>query len=1100
MNTLRVTWSGATAYARANEQSHARRYELDWVRAAVVFGLIPVHAAVIFSTTADIYLKSAQRSQIMALVGTFAGAWGMPLLFLVSGAAAWFALGTRGPKRFLRERATRLLIPFVFASLVIIPVQVYIVLAANPALLNQYAIPTDPHMTDSYLRFYPLYLGAYGYFLTHFSPWLVPIFWGHLWFIPRLFAYSLVALPLFVYLRGAHGRRAIDWLATRCEKRGFVFLLSVPLVLANMLLGTGWLTKLTATWPIYDDWDQFVFFLVFFVYGYVLYADTRFGRAIEREGLVALVLGIVSFGIGATLSMSAINVPFSTWLGNFSFVPLRGFIAWFWVVAALAFARRYLNFSNPVQRYLTEAAYPVYVLHLPVLTLVGVTLLRWQANLVVVFLVVVIVTAGITLALYDLVIKRTRITRFVFGLKPLASSSHEPENGATSYPGGLDRWGAPESVVADGSARKDVGSTSPKAMAGQEAQHMLTEVWSPALDASDPLAPGPEQNLAQLFRNRSKEYAESVDWRQKREGKELSATWAENQRLVNRLIAGLDELGARKGDRIGILSNTRWEWMAADWAIFGLGAVTVTIYPSLMPATIATLLNDSGARFLFVEDREQYEKLVSIRSSIPNVQALILFDDVEALPTDEWAMGFDDLMNMSKRTPDEADALAAARAATLTPDDMATIVYTSGTTGTPKGVVLTHANLLAEVWNAQAMLTTLRRGMVDLLFLPLSHVLGREQHLFCFERGIETVVVQSLAHLAQDIRDARPHILLAAPRVYEKAYATITARVAVSSAAKRVIFARAVRVGRRIATYRDEQRPVPMLLRGPYALADRLVFRQIRDGFGGQLELAVSGGAPLDRDILAFFHAAGVLLLEGWGLTETMGAITINRPDHYRLGTVGQLCPGHGLRVADDGELLVKGPCVFTRYFNMPEQTSEAFDAEGWFHTGDIGTVDADGFVRIVDRKKDLIATSGGKKIAPQVVENALVSIPVVSQAAVFGDRKPYVVALLTLDSEATRTWAHDAGIASDAIEAITSDKRFSTYLDAEVARVNAQLEHYETVKHVAVVPDEFTVENGLMTPSLKIRRREIGRVYHDTIEGMYQVPASAVPQESSVA
>ncbi len=630
---------------------------------------------------------------------------------------------------------------------------------------------------------------------------------------------------------------------------------------------------------------------------------------------------------------------------------------------------------------------------------------------------------------------------------------------------------------------------------------MVKEVWSPALDASDPLAPGPEQNLAQLFRSRSKEYADAVDWRQKRDGKWMSATWAENQRLVNRVIAGLDELGARSGDRIGILSNTRWEWMAADWAIFGLGAITVTIYPSLTPSTIAALLNDSGAQFLFVEDRQQYEKLASIRSSIPNVRKLILFDDGEVLSPDDWVMRFDDLVNMSKRTPDEADALAAARAAVLTLDDVATIVYTSGTTGVPKGVVLTHGNLLAEVWGARAMLPLLRPGMVDLLFLPLSHVLGREQHLFCFERGIGTVVLQSLAHFADDMREARPHLTLGTPRVYEKAYAAITARVAASSAVKRVIFKVAVRVGRRVAAYRDEQRPIPLFLRWPYALADRLVFRQIRDAFGGRLVLAVSGGAPLDRDILAFFHAAGILLLEGWGLTETMGAITINRTDHFRLGTVGQLCPGHGMRVADDGELLVKGSCVFPRYYNLPEQTSEAIDADGWFHTGDIGTVDADGFVRIVDRKKDLIATSGGKKIAPQTLENALLSIPVVSQAAVFGDRKPYVVALLTLDAEAVRKWARDTGIASDAIEAITSDKRFGDYLDAEVARVNSQLAHYETVKHYRIVRDEFTIENGMQTPSFKLRRREIGRIYANMIEEMYHhATADVATRQSGVA
>lgn len=1028
----------------------------------------------------------------MTWIGAFGAAWGMPLLFLVSGAAVWFALGSRRPKSFVAERATRLLIPLLFGSLVIIPVQVYLILVASPGLQAQFDIPiNDPHLTESYLRFYPQYLAAYGWFLTHFTPWLVPVFWGHLWFIPRLFAYSVVALPLFIYLRGAHGRRVIDWLAARCEAPGFVFLFSVPLVLAEVLLGTGWLTRLTSNWPIYDDWDQFIFFLLFFIYGYILYADKRFGRAVERAGLVALALGIVVLGIALLLSIFQINVRVDTWLGSMSFVPLRGFIAWFWVLVVLAFARRRLNFTSPVQRYLTEAAYPVYVLHLPVLALVAVALLRfeWHAHLVVEFLIVVIATLAITLALYEFVVKRTRVTRFLFGLKASPSVSAEGVSG-----------GVPGRAAADDTMRENVGSASSKAMPAQEAQHMLTEVWSPALDASDPLAPGPERNLAQLFRSRAKEYGDAVDWRQKREGKWISATWAENQRLVNRLIVGLDELGVRQGDRVGILSNTRWEWMVADWANFGLGAVTVTIYPSLTPSTIATLLNDSDVEILFVEDRAQYEKLVSIRSSIPNVRKLILFEDAGAVSAGEWVMGFDDLVNVSKRTPEEADAFAAARAAMLTPDDVATIVYTSGTTGTPKGVVLTHRNLLTCVWSARAALPILRRGMVDLLFLPLSHVMGRQQYLLCFERGIETVVVRSWTHLADDIREARPHIIECTPRVYEKAYAAITTRVAASSAVKRMAFKMAVRVGRRVVAYREEQRPVPLYLRLPYALADRLVFRQIRDAFGGRLVVAALGGAPLDVDILSFFHSIGILLLEGWGLTETMASFTINSSERYRLGTVGQVCPGHGMRVADDGELLVKGPCVFTRYYNMPEQTREAIDAEGWFHTGDIGTIDTDGFVRIVDRKKDMIATSGGKKIAPQAVENALQTIPAVLQAAVFGDRKPYLVALLTLDDDAVRKWASDAGVASNAIEAITSDPRFSAYLDAEVGRVNGQLAHYETVKHYRIVPGEFTIENALMTPSLKIRRREIGRVYADTIEGMYHAAPGPAPQQQGVA
>ncbi len=521
-------------------------------------------------------------------------------------------------------------------------------------------------------------------------------------------------------------------------------------------------------------------------------------------------------------------------------------------------------------------------------------------------------------------------------------------------------------------------------------------------------------NLAELFRDRSVRYGSAVRWRQKRNEEWQGATWLENQQLVNALISGLDTLGAIPGDRIGILSNTRWEWMAADWAILGLGAVTVTLYPSNVPEMLADMVQNSGARFLFVENNEQYEKLLSVRRLIPDVRCLIVFDEWERAAPDSWWLSFTDLCHLTRLTPAEADGFAASRARDIAPDDLASIVYTSGTTGEPKGVMLTHANLLAQVVGVQSALPTLRPGMVDLLFLPLAHVLGREEHLIAIDRGLETVVVGSLDHLAEDMREIRPHLLLSVPRVYEKAYAAILASVASGPTIERYVFRVAQSVGRRAVRRRQDHRLLPFYLRWADAMADRLVFRKIRQVLGGRLEMAVTGGAPLAQGILTFFHAAGVLVLEGWGLTETGGAVSVNRVDRYRLGTVGPLYPGHEIRVAGDGELLLRGPCVFQGYYQLPEETATAFDEEGWFRTGDIGLVDSAGFVRIVDRKKDLIATSGGKKIAPQHVEYLLKTIPEVSEAAVFGDRKPYLVALLTLDMDAVRQWAKKAGLFAD--------------------------------------------------------------------------------------
>jgi long-chain acyl-CoA synthetase len=594
-------------------------------------------------------------------------------------------------------------------------------------------------------------------------------------------------------------------------------------------------------------------------------------------------------------------------------------------------------------------------------------------------------------------------------------------------------------------------------------------------------------NLAQMFRRRSLEYGDACRWREQRDGVWLQATFRENLLLVNSLISGLDALGARPGDAIGILSRTRWEWMAADWAIIGLGGITTTLYASIVPDTVAFILQDSGARYVFVENREQYDKLAVVRAQLANVRAIIMLDDAGQVVGDPRVISFAALRQLSTRSPAEAEAFAAARAATLRPDDRVSLVYTSGTTGQPKGVIHTHRTLLAQLRGAAAMLDTVYPGMRDALFLPLAHVLGRLEHLFGIERGLETTVIPSLDHLAQDIREARPGLLLSVPRIFEKAHAAILAQVASGSWLQRHIFAGAVRLGRAASERRQRHQALPLWLRPPLALADRLVFRKIHAALGGKLELAISGGAPLDLEILRFFHAANVMLLEGWGLTETGGAYTVNRVGGYRLGTVGQAFPGHDVRIAADGEILVRGPCVFPGYLNNPEATAEAFDAEGWFSTGDIGALDADGFLRIIDRKKELIITAGGKKIAPQYIEGLVRTIPVVSQACVYGDRKPYLVALITLNPAAVESWAGERGVSYGAVAEVYQSPRLRAYLDEQMAAINAKLASYETIKYFDVLAEDFTVENHLLTPTLKIRRRYIYERYHDRFEALYQ-------------
>ena len=441
---------------------------------------------------------------------------------------------------------------------------------------------------------------------------------------------------------------------------------------------------------------------------------------------------------------------------------------------------------------------------------------------------------------------------------------------------------------------------------------------------------------------------------------------------------------------------------------------------------------------------------------------------------------------MSKRSPKEQDAFAAQRASEIQPNDLLTLVYTSGTTGMPKGVVHSHSTFLAQLKGAHAMFPELSQGMVDTLFLPLSHVFGRLEHFVGVDRGFETVYVQSFDQLAETLREARPHLLFSVPRVYEKVYGTIRERVDKGSHTQQRIFAWAEKVGREVSQRKEAHKGIPLGLRMRYAVADRLVFKKVRQALGGRLRLALTGAAPLDIKILEFFNACGTTLLEGWGLTETAAGFTVNSLDHYRMGTVGRVYPGSELRIAEDGEILVRGPEIFLRYNNNAEATAEALDSDGWFHTGDIGTVDHDGYVKIVDRKKDLIITAAGKNIGPQQIENVFKQMPLMSQACIYGDRKPYLVALFTLDPVAATKWAEENGLGTTDIAEIARSPQLRAFLEPHVAAANSQLASYETVKYWEVLPEDFTVANELLTPTLKIRRKLIYQKYGDLYEQLY--------------
>lgn len=598
------------------------------------------------------------------------------------------------------------------------------------------------------------------------------------------------------------------------------------------------------------------------------------------------------------------------------------------------------------------------------------------------------------------------------------------------------------------------------------------------------LPPASEEHVVAMFRDRSTRFGPAPRWRIRQGDSWSVVTWNQAQALINQLIAGLDALGVRQGTRVGILSETRWEWLAADWAVLGLGAVTVPLYASLTASVIEYMLNDANVEYVFVEDKELYEKL--IQAQAPQVKTIIQF---EGAPEDGQTrtpslISLDALRDLSGRTPAEAEALARTCAERIRPQDMASIIYTSGTTARPKGVIHTHSTLMAQVRCTGAAVPTFKPGTTHVLWLPLAHVLGREEHLLSLDRGGITVIAESKDTLARDIREGKPNVLIGVPRIYEKAYAAIEAQVKAKSRLQQAIFAWAQRTGS--AVVERDGKPLPLFLRLRYRLADALVFRQVREALGGALDFSISGGAPISRDLLRFFHAAGVLILEGWGLTETMGAITVNPRYHYRLGSVGLPTPEHEIRIAPDGEALARGPCVFSSYLNNPTETAAALDSGGWLHTGDLGSIDADGFVYITGRKKELIVTANGKKIVPDQVESQLKGIAGVSEAFIYGDKKPYLVALLTLDPKAVSAWAAREGMPATDPASVAASPQLADYLQRKVAEVNGRLARYETIKRFVIAPEDFTIENGLLTPSLKIRRGPVTAHYHDTIEQLY--------------
>jgi len=553
----------------------------------------------------------------------------------------------------------------------------------------------------------------------------------------------------------------------------------------------------------------------------------------------------------------------------------------------------------------------------------------------------------------------------------------------------------------------------------------------------------------------------------------LTLTWSETARRATDLAAGLLALGVLAEDRVAIAGSTRLVWILADLAIALAGAATTTVYPSTNAEGVGYILADAGAVVVFAEDRDQ---LAKIRASETAVRHVVLFDG-DADAADDSVLTLAQLALLGRRhLREDADAVVKSVRA-VGRDQLATIIYTSGTTGRPKGVELTHANWL-YLGAAVASEDVVRPDHVQFLWLPLSHVFGKLLLAAQYETGFVTAVDGRIDRIVDNLPIIRPTFMAAAPRVFEKIHARVVSMVTAQGGMRKALFDWAIAVGVDAVRRRSAGRAT-VLQRMQLFVADRLVFARIRRGFGGRIEYLVSGSAALSPQIAEWFAAIGLAINEGYGLTETTGAAFVNRPGDIRIGTVGQPFPGTEVRIADDGEIMLRGPGIMRGYHGLPEQTAEVIDADGWFATGDIGEVDADGFLKITDRKKDLVKTSGGKFIAPALIESAVVATcPLVSQAVVVADGRNFVSILLTIDPEVRGDLPDDA---------------VSTAVEQAITEVNCRLNRWETIKQYRILPRDLTVESGELTPSLKVKRAVVLRNYAETIEGIYSDQAGAL-------
>jgi long-chain acyl-CoA synthetase len=591
------------------------------------------------------------------------------------------------------------------------------------------------------------------------------------------------------------------------------------------------------------------------------------------------------------------------------------------------------------------------------------------------------------------------------------------------------------------------------------------------------------RSVAQLFVDRVTKTASAEAFRFPRGAAWESVTWAQVDARVRPIAAGLVALGIESQDRVAIASSTRFEWVSADLAVMLAGAATTAIYPTTSESDVAYIVADSQSRIVFAENDAQIAKLRANRPSLPDVVKVVTFDGTA---DGDWVISLADLEQLGTAHLAQAPSVVDDRIHAVEPQHLATLIYTSGTTGRPKGVRLSHDCWTYEVAAVDAI-HLLSQDDLQYLWLPLAHVLGKVLLTLPLQIGFPTVLDGRVDKIVDNMAVVSPTFMGAAPRIFEKAYARITTSMSAEAGVKARLFDWAIGVGRRVAALRAQGRSASVLLAAQFVIADALVLNKIQARFGGRIRFFISGSAALNADVARWFDAAGLLILEGYGLTESSAASLVNRPGSYVFGSVGWPLPGTEVRIAPDGEIMLKGPGIMAGYHNLPQDTAETVDPDGWLHTGDIGNLDARGFLRITDRKKDLFKTSNGKHVAPSAIESIFQGVcPYASQLIVEGEGRTFVSALVALDPDAIAGWAAENGMAGMPYAELVSSAAVRQLVQGCIDELNAKLNRWETIKKFLILDRDLTIEQGELTPSMKLKRRVVADKYKNELDSLY--------------